>query len=465
YSPCGGKGKCGKCKVQIDGERYVNSCLYSINKDISVVLPEDREMRILSSQYKNTIEVPFEPGDSVRLSPSPYGLAIDIGTTTIVYYIIDLSTGSRIATYSEMNPQATYGSDVISRIDYCNSNKNGLVNLQLLIIDAINNQINNFSRKNGIEPDSFVRIAIAGNTTMLHLFAGANPRSIALAPFKPQFIHHCVLSATETGINCNKEAKIHLLPSVSAYIGSDIVAGIASTSISKTKRYLYIDIGTNGEMALLRNEKIWCCATAAGPAFEGANISCGMGAFSGAICKYVDDHIATISNIPPRGICGSGLIDIIANMLRKGIIHKDGSIDEDILISYAERNSINSDISITQQDIREIQLAKGAVAAGIDVLLDKSGYKFDDIDNLILAGGFGNYLDIENAILIGLLPSEMRGRIIQIGNAAGTGALLAVKSNWFISLLDEIIDKTSYIELSYESTFPEKFVLSMNFSN
>ena len=463
YSPCGGKGICGKCAVYIKGVGSVTSCLYNVEDNISVVLPEKREIKILSSQYDNTIQVSLDPGNAGRLVSYPLGLAIDIGTTTIVYYILDLLSGSVVATRSEMNPQATFGADVISRIDYCINNICGLAELQKLVVDSINRQIGIFTERTGVNTSSFTRITIAGNTTMMHLLAGVAPKSIALAPFEPQFTEHRILSGADIGINCNSGAGIHLLPSVSGYIGSDIVAGVASIDSNEMKRYLFIDIGTNGEMALVTNEKIWCCATAAGPAFEGANISCGTGAFEGAISNCMDGKIVTISNVNPIGICGSGLIDIIANMLKKEIITEDGTINEPFVVSPAINNGIESDIVITQQDIREVQLAKGAIAAGISILLEKSGYEYDDIDTLVLAGGFGNYMDIDNAIAIGLLPVEMIGKIIQIGNAAGTGALLSLKSDKFISSLNDLIGKTSYIELSYEDSFPEKFALNMNF--
>lgn len=463
YSPCGGNGICGKCVVHIKGVGSVTSCLYNIEDNISLVLPEKREMKILSSQYDNTIQVSLDPGNAGKIVSCPLGLAIDIGTTTIVYYLVDLLSGSVVTTHSEINPQTAFGADVISRINYCMTNTDGLFELQKIVVDSINRQMESFTEKPGIDTSFFTRITIAGNTTMMHLFAGVDPKSIALAPFKPQFTEHKLLSGANIGINCNNNADIHLLPSVSGYIGSDIVAGIASIDTSEMKKYLFIDIGTNGEMALVTKDKIWCCATAAGPAFEGANISCGTGAFEGAISKYVDSRFVTISNVDPIGVCGSGLIDIVANMLKKGVVTEDGIINEPFVVSPAINNGIESDIVITQQDIREVQLAKGAVTAGISILLEKSGYEYNDIDALILAGGFGNYLDIDNAIAIGLLPFAMAGKIVQIGNAAGTGALLALKSDKFISSFNDLIEKISYIELSYEDSFPEKFAINMNF--
>jgi len=464
YTPCGGKGKCGKCRVTLAGKGSVTSCLYNVNEDITVILPDKREMSILSGQYESSIDVPLSPGDDSQLVTNPLGFAIDIGTTTVVSHLTDLTDGSVVATWSHLNPQSVHGADVISRINYCMDKPEALQEMQTLIIQSLNEVISKAALMPGIDSDRITKFSIAGNPTMLHLLAAVDPKSIALAPFKPAFTACRIIPAADLNLNCNKKANIHLLPSVSGYVGADIVAGIASVDDTELNTYLYIDIGTNGEIALVTRDKIWACATAAGPAFEGANISCGSGAFAGAISRYSRAGVGTIANQKPVSICGSGLVDIVSSMVQESVIISNGYISQPFIVSKKELNGIESDIVITQQDIREVQLAKGAIAAGISILMKKSGYSFDSIDKLFLAGGFGNYLDIDNAMRIGLLPVEMSGKVIQIGNAAGTGALLALKSQKYADNLKRIVDKTTNIELSYEEDFALEFAMNMSFN-
>jgi uncharacterized 2Fe-2S/4Fe-4S cluster protein (DUF4445 family) len=225
-------------------------------------------------------------------------------------------------------------------------------------------------------------------------------------------------------------------------VGADIVAGLASIKPMKQySNYLFMDIGTNGEMALVTPEKIWCCATAAGPAFEGANISCGMSAVEGAINTYNSDGYTVIGDYQPMGLCGSGLIDVVSHLIKKQIVNPDGLIETDFIIVPADKSSSQKEISITQQDIREVQLAKSAIRAGVNILMNKASLTFDDIDVLYLAGGFGNYIDKDNAIAIGMLPFELSNRIISLGNTSGTGALLSLKSIAYDEVIREVIIK------------------------
>ena len=459
YSPCGGNGTCGKCKVHIVGEGDVMACVYPVFEDIEILFPEKREANILVDQHQHTISVPFNPGKSVNISSYPQGVAIDIGTTTLAFYLVNLITGSLIETRAVQNPQSKYGSDVISRINYTVQFDGGLQELQREIVEAINIELAHFIKTTGIVKDDIVKIAMAGNTTMLHLLLGIDPVSIAMAPFAPVFIEEQHLSGQELSLNCHPEAEIKVLPSIAAYVGADIVAGIASINpAGKFRRFLFLDIGTNGEIAVVTPEKIWCCATAAGPAFEGANISCGMPAVEGAINKYDSYGYTTIGNLPPAGLCGSGVIDVVAHLVRNNLVQSDGLLTQDFQL---DENF--PELKLVQQDIREVQLAKSAIMAGIKVLLKNASLCYDDLDALVLAGGFGNYIDIQNAIAIGLLPGEMEHKIISMGNTSGTGTLLALKSVQFDEVLNRVTEKSNYIELSGDEDFVLEYVMNMDF--
>lgn len=463
-APCGGNGTCGKCRIFVRGEGYVTCCQYYIQKDIEISLPPEREMTILTNQYEHSLVMPLNPGPSAMKSSYPFGLAIDIGTTSIVIYLVNLITGVVHYTQALPNPQSSFGADVISRINYSVSDEKGIENLQKVLIRKLNSEISGLLEKQSVSSDFLNKICIVGNTCMLHNFMAVNALSIALSPFKPVFTEEQKLKAKDIGLEAHPEADVFLAPSISGYVGADIVAGLASLKISfGTKTFLYIDIGTNGEIALVSPDKILSCATAAGPAFEGANISDGMSAFSGAISQYSNDGYQTISNAAPVGICGSGLIDIIAFMINKGIIDENGNITEDFTVVSQDNSGTGKAIKLTQQDIREIQLAKAAISAGISVLLNEAKIKESSLDHIILAGGFGNFLDIGHSIRIGLLPNIEKEKYIQVGNAAGTGAILYLKSLEFIKKMKEIKKRNKYIELSTHPDFTMEYAMRMNF--
>ncbi len=462
-APCGGHGTCGKCKVEVKNDGHVTSCLYEVHKDIDVVLPEELEMRILSSQYELTKTVWTNPGKSADLAPLPYGLAVDIGTTTMAFYIVNLLFGTVVDVKTTINPQSKFGADVISRINYGAENKEGVKNLQSILVKSINKTINEYCEESGIAFDDFVKVSIVGNTTMLHNFMGVDALPIAHAPFTPVFTEVKKIKAKEIGVKIHEEGEVVLSPSKSGYVGADIVAGMASLDTDKIgKKYLFIDIGTNGEMALVTPNKIIACATAAGPAFEGANISQGMSATNGAIAKFSSNGYEVIGNVEPTGICGSGLIDIVANMIDIELLGMEGNISEDFIITNPN-TSEKTNVSLTQQDIREIQLAKSAIASGINRMMAIAEVDVSDLDNIYLAGGFGNYINIESAIRIGLLPDVALEKYVQIGNTAGTGAVLALKSEGFMMEQEELIKKMEYIELSTDDEFTMEFAMNMFF--
>ena len=457
YAPCGGKGKCGKCMVTVSGEGNTMSCSFFPEKDIEIILPGKDIANILVRQTEFLENIPFKSNDHF-IGNNPYGVAADIGTTTVVLYFLNMLTGRIEKIASFLNPQSIYGADVISRITYCQENENGLNDLRLVIINAINNELDQFSLIKGIRSASFERIIVAGNTTMLHLLLGENPVSIALAPFIPKFTGMQVRKGDLSGLNINPLADVITLPCISAYVGADIVAGLAVIK-PLYRNYLFIDIGTNGEMALVKGDWIFTCSTAAGPAFEGATLSCGMGAVNGAISSFISpEEFSVIGNTEPVGICGSGIADIIAYLLDARLVDKTGVLK--LPFTLHKKNNI----VVTQQDIREIQLAKSAIYSGIKVLMKSAGMDFRDIDALYLAGGFGNYINIRSAVRIGLLPSELQNKIFPVGNSAGMGALQFLKSDEFENRIERITSSSEYIELSDSDDFTIEFVMNMDFS-
>ena len=420
-----------------------------------------------------------EPGDT---SKELYGVAVDIGTTTIATYLIDLSNGKRLCVHSSLNPQKLYGADVISRIKHTNENQAGLEEMQALLINEINNSIEVMCKEVNISKTSIYAITLVGNTTMIHFLLKVPAKNIAVAPFIPAITSMLKLNAKELGIDINQFGVACIFPSVSAYIGADTVAAVLSAGMNQEEEVsLLIDIGTNGEMVLGNKNALYACSSAAGPAFEGANIRDGIGSVMGAINSInlkTGIDFTTIGNSYPVGICGTGIVDAVAQMLDIGLIDETGRIDKDWEPVAKEQSSIaknisvinnmnafiiSGDIAITQKDIRELQNAKAAIAAGINVLVKQSGISFSDIKNVYLAGGFGSYINIDSALKIGLIPSELREKIQSVGNAAGQGAVEGLLSLESLSETYNISKKINYIELSSSRDFNDLYIDCMMF--
>ncbi|MFO8030528.1 MAG: ASKHA domain-containing protein [Cyclonatronaceae bacterium] len=476
YAPCGGEGTCGKCLVSVHDigqpdRKQVTSCRYTVDRDIEVDLPDATEAGVLASQYKRLRELPPAPGPASSLSQNPIGAAIDLGTTTIAVHLADLKSGSLIETRTARNPQAVFGADVISRIHHCMVDEDGLDTLQSQVTGTFNRLVSEFADSHGLPAADIVKVTVAGNATMMHILLGKHPEPLAFTPFKPVFTGKKQVPAASLGLDIHPRAEVHILPSFSAYVGADVVAGLAALDPeSNPENYLFVDVGTNGELALVTPDRILCCATAAGPAFEGANLACGMEAAAGAISRYRGpDDCQTIANAPPVGICGSGLVDIVASLLRRGVIREDGFLAEPAVIFPAERPGVESgsrpgrDILLTPGDVREVQLAKSAIAAGVALLLRHAGCRTDDIGAVYLAGGLGNYLQPRSAVEISLFPRELEGRIIPVGNTSASGALLALKSEQFGACLDEVLSRMELFELSGHPEFPDEFAANMDF--
>ena len=468
-SPCGGKGICGKCTVVIEDIGAVRACGYYPVHDIMVTIPEPSVMQVLTESFWPDPEpVPdiFPAGDLPFL-----GLAVDLGTTTVVVFLDDLRSHRNIAIRSFPNPQHTYGADVVSRIQFCREHTDGTSRLHKDIIEAVEKAAGGLCAIHGFGPSLVARMVVTGNPTMLHLFKGVNPESMAVFPFTPVFLEEQNLTGSEIDLVDFPWIKVEMVPSVSSYIGADIVAGLASVSLNPLPGWsLFLDIGTNGEMVLWNGNEILACATAAGPAFEGARISCGMAGVEGAISIIGPDGYDTIGGKPAIGLCGSGLVDAVAMLLDAEKIDMMGYMEnnEELLAGKGIFNSLNdkrfyASISLTPQDIREVQLAKGAIAAGIKVLMLEAGIVAEDVSQVFMAGGFGYALHDWSAGRIGLIPDGLEKRQIRAGNTSGLGARLWLHSGEFRSSARELCARIRYVELSDHTDFNDLFMWEMTF--
>jgi uncharacterized 2Fe-2S/4Fe-4S cluster protein (DUF4445 family) len=413
-----------------------------------------------------------------------YGIAVDIGTTTVVAYMVNLATGKTEQIVSGLNRQKSWGGDVISRVQAVNDS--GCGPLQKAITNQLSRMLYRLVEEAGIPWEDLRGVSIAGNTVMMHLFAGVDPRNIAVAPFIPVFTGMRIESSAILLPRLPITVPLILLPSISGFIGADIVAGMLATGIREgAKPSMLIDIGTNGELVLGNRSRVVSCSTAAGPAFEGATISCGVGGIPGAINRVYTSpegelRLTTIADEDPLGICGSGIIDLAAVLVTAGAVDETGrllppeelprEILEDLRNRISEegffiaRHRDGHDLYFTPKDVREVQLAKAAVAAGIEVLLDEYGIHVEGIDRVYLAGGFGSYINIESAVAIGLLPESLLENITAAGNTAGAGAARVLLSFRDFHHIQDLADQVEYLELSASMSFQEKFVEQMFFS-
>lgn len=517
-APCGGRGICGKCKVHVTKpyDKVVLACkTEAVNgMEIAPVRDESENMVVLQGDKvsDDTVDEKDRHDDLDRRIVSPKGgirdrssdvicAACDIGTTTVVCSIIDPVTKDVLASRAGANPQRSFGADVVSRIEAACADDDNLKTMNNAIVNLISGWITDMIQKLGVEKIKL--LTVAANTTMCHLFAGISPEKIGKAPFMPDELFGKVYKGAGIGIlNCEK---VYIIPAVSGYVGGDITAGMAEC-IDADEMTLYLDIGTNGEMALGRGGKYLCAATAAGPAFEGAQIEMGMPGQKGAIDKvWLEGRkicYSVIGNVRPLGICGSGIIDAVAVFLDTGIIDENGTIkdmadiplwyrpyvevfddeddDEDIYPAETAEKvvHISPEVILNQDDIRKIQLAKSAIAAGIDVLNKEYGITYKEIDRVCLAGGFGNYLDQKSAARIGLIPEKLLKKTISVGNAAQKGAIATayiyedhgsktetkILNKDIINKTNAIISTMAYIELSTYPGFDEMYVSHINFT-
>lgn len=411
-----------------------------------------------------------------------YGLAIDLGTTTVVIYLYDLTDGKQVGYLSFVNPQITMGEDVMTRISYSLENPEGLYTLHETLKLGLNSSIHKLCKNCQIDPLKVDELTIVGNTIMHHLLLGIPVAYVGKAPFPPVLQHEFDLHASDLGLDVNPMANVHMLPLIGGFVGSDHVGAILAADIfESTENHLLIDIGTNGEITLGNRDTFLCCSVAAGPAFEGGHLKHGMRAVEGAIDSFeMDDSstrikITTVGNVPPIGICGSGYLDILSEMLRLNYLSPKGRINPKIkaprirkglsglefVVVWSGEKETHQDIVITSDDIQELQMAKGAISCGIKILMEKR--KVDEVGEILLAGAFGNYLRPEAAKAVGLIPKG--AEVVPIGNAAGYGAILALLSREKRLKAQEIAKKIKYIELASEPLFQDKFMEAIPFPN
>ncbi|EQF62449.1 2Fe-2S iron-sulfur cluster binding domain protein [Clostridioides difficile CD175] len=430
----------------------------------------------VQKQKKLTI-INIEQGNKEN---SLYGVAIDIGTTSVVVCLVDLYSKEVVDKASSGNAQIKYGADVINRIIY-STKKNGLETLHKAIVEeTINPLLKTIYERNGIDKEDVVTLVAAGNTTMTSLFLGVYTDFLRQEPYIPPFLKSPKLMGENVGLFVNDSAYVYLAPSVASYVGGDITAGVLSAGIwSSEENVLFIDLGTNGEIVFGNKDYMMSCACSAGPAFEGGGISCGMRASAGAIEKVIIDKetleptLKIIDECAPVGICGSGIIDLICQMITKGVIDRRGKIYRDLdnkrvrfneheigeyVLAFKEEFDLENDIVVNEVDIDNFIRAKGAIYSGAYTLVDSLGMDFSILDRVYIAGGIGNNLDIENSIIIGLLPDIDREKFTYIGNSSLVGSYLALISKDAKNKLEEIGNQITYVELSVYPSYMDEFI-------
>jgi uncharacterized 2Fe-2S/4Fe-4S cluster protein (DUF4445 family) len=424
--------------------------------------------------------VSIEPQDR---SDKNYGFAFDIGTTTISGQLIDLNTKKICGTKATYNRQATFGSDVISRIIYAKA-ADGLEKLHHAVIDVMNEIIESLCEERSVDLNDVTAVSAAGNTTMIHLLLRVDPTYIRQEPYVPTANHFAVFKASEAGIKINPRGLLFCVPGVASYVGGDITAGVVACGLQKSKdRNLLIDIGTNGEIALGNDEWIVACAASAGPAFEGSGMSYGLRATRGAIQEVhiapgtFDVKVKTIGSDKPRGICGSGYIDLVGELLKHGILDKNGKLKKELkskrlregqfgtefVVVFEEETGIEADIVITDADLDNLKRAKAAIYSGIAILVRHMDMDFKDIKKIFVAGGFGTSLDVESAIQIGLLPDCSRDKYIFVGNSSLGGARQNLLSCAAAAACEEVAQNITYFELSTDSEYMNEYMAALFF--
>ena len=504
---CGGHFLCGKCKVRImpcdydklpppdDAEVAALSqdeLADGIRLACKVNLPESGSITVYTSKVYDDLSrkerITTLPSHFIanfrQYDINDYGIAFDIGTTTVVGMLCSFCEGSITAAVARTNPQGIYGADVISRIQYAEQSPEHLKAAQQKVIDCFNEIIDTLISETTVKCEQIKEVTVVGNTTMSHLFLGVDPSCLARAPFNPVFTNAVTTPASTLGLHLDPSTNVYVLPNIAGHVGSDITGVMLAANLCELPGVnLVIDIGTNGEVLLSQDGEMLACATAAGPALEGASIRFGMraaiGAIEGADLSGDDIVLNVIGDASPIGICGSGLISLIAQMLNIGLLNEKGklldrasALEKGISSQIANRLYsddagsgfvVSGEIALTQKDIREVQLAKGAIAAGISVLLSKMNLCAQDIDNVLIAGAFGNYIRIEDALRVGLIPPVPLERISLIGNAAGIGACMALLSVGHRKLSEFEAEKITHIDLTDEASFVNEHMRAMYF--
>ncbi len=449
---------------------------YPALKQLPNVLRENAFQVTLAMRDTQIIAV-LPPGSSI------YGLAVDVGTTKLAAYLVDLTTGETVNKTGAMNPQIGYGEDVISRISFINDHEDGLAILQRKLIDRLNDLISELCNSKGVAPNQIVDSVIVGNTAMHHIFAGIPVEQLGMAPYVPAVSDELEIPVSEIGLKISPGATVYLPPNIAGYVGGDHVSMLLAAEAAQHRQDAHtivsLDIGTNTEISLYYWGRHLSCSCASGPAFEGAHIRDGMRAAPGAIerVRIVDSDvkIQTIDGKPAVGICGSGILDAVSGLLTANVVDHRGVFKGEhprligngnkfeFVLAQADLSGHGKDISVTRRDVNEIQLAKGAIRAGVEVLLEDVGITPEEIDEFIIAGAFGTYLDLESAINVGMFPDIPRERFKQIGNAAGLGAIGMLISRKIRKQAKNIIKDVEYIELTTHPGFTSAYMDALSF--
>ncbi|MBQ8577495.1 MAG: DUF4445 domain-containing protein [Clostridia bacterium] len=481
-APCGGRGVCGKCRITLTGgtllcsgtsnnmghdcvsapASFLSCRVYLTGEETEILLPENTGGGLtgFSAEAPSGAEKNTETADENAVS-APRFLALDVGTTTLAMVLAD-GDGHVRSSCARLNPQQSFGADVMTRIGCVMRDETTLGMMQAGLLSAVRDMAETLLRDAAVTAVS--AMAVAGNTTMLHLFAGISPAGMGAYPFTPVFLEERILSGAELGLPAEN---VILLPSADAFIGGDITAGAAASGLmAETGSTLFVDIGTNGEMLLLHNGVLLAASTAAGPALEGAGISTGVGGIAGAVCAVSRSgrsgiSIRTIGDRPPVGICGSGLIDLIAVLLDMGIIDETGAMEEDAYV-YAHTED-GAPLALNGEDVRAFQLAKSAIRAGMEALCDRAGIESEHLSRILLAGGLGYYMNVASAVRVGLLPCVPLSRIRSVGNTALGGALLRLTDENAGAQMRGIAERCETVELNSSPVFTEQFMEQMMF--
>jgi uncharacterized 2Fe-2S/4Fe-4S cluster protein (DUF4445 family) len=487
-SICGGAGTCEECRLrlvsgvltpltlveqsslneedQVAGFRL--ACQASPLSDVKLDLPPESlstNQRLQVEGLETHIKV-----NPVIQTPGAFGLAVDIGTTKLAAYLVQLETGHTVAKAGAMNPQIAFGEDVISRIAYIANEPGGERTLQHVLVETLNKMLGEMCKEAEISPSSVLDAVLVGNTLMHHLFVGLPVEQLGHAPFTPATTQPLTIPAKKLGLNLGIGANAYLPPVIAGYVGSDHLAMLlANDKWNSPGNVISLDIGTNTEISLIKNGKATCCSCASGPAFEGAHIHEGMRASPGAIERalWSEGRLLwqSIDNLPPVGICGSGILDFIAALQDGGLLKPSGILKtgSEIILVPSIKTGLGRDLVLTRKDIHEIQLAKSAIRVGVEILLQNADLTYNDLDEFIIAGAFGSYLDLRSAVRIGMFPPLPLKRFQQVGNAAGVGAKQMLVSVDKRQEAERIAQQIGYIELTSQDTFTPLFIEYLHF--
>jgi uncharacterized 2Fe-2S/4Fe-4S cluster protein (DUF4445 family) len=460
----------GPFQAHIAAVRELPAALRAAGFKITAVLVDDELIAV-------------ESGDTTA---ECFGIAFDIGSTTLVGTLVNLATGADVAVAARVNPQTSFGDDVVSRIQRCRTGDKGLAQLQTAVLEGVNRIIDELLRKAAVDRQRIYEIVFSGNTTMQEILCGIDPSALGELPFVPAFREALECHAADLHLHVNPVAKVYVFPQIGGFVGGDTVAGIVATRLDRsTAPALLVDIGTNGEIVLFAGGTLWATSVAAGPAFEGARITNGMRAASGAIEKVLlDGDVNVIGNTKPAGLCGTGLIDVAAELLRTGILDPTGRLlpaaevpasvpaalkarlvehghEVDFLLVSAGESATRQPLFLYQKDIRELQLANGAIRAGINILLRTAGLEASDLDSVLLAGAFGNFIRRNHARRIGMLPPIPCSRIRFVGNTASFGAKRALLATTEKAYAARIMQDVRHVDLSLDPEFQMEFAAAM----